>query len=47
MTKRQPMEWEKIDANEATEKSLISKINKQRIQLNNNKTTQSKNGQET
>ena len=32
--KRQPSEWEKIIANETTEKGLISKINKQLIQLN-------------
>ena len=33
-TKRQPSEWEKIFANEATDKSLISKIYKQHMQLN-------------
>ena len=33
-TKRQPSEWEKIFANEATKKGLISKISKQFLQLN-------------
>ena len=32
--KRQPSEWEKIIANEATDKGLVSKIHKQLIQLN-------------
>ena len=32
--KRQPSEWEKMVANEATDKQLISKIYKQRMQLN-------------
>ena len=32
--KRQPSEWEKIIANEATDKELISKIYKQAMQLN-------------
>ena len=36
--KRQPSEWEKIIANEATDKQLISKIYKQLTQLNTRKT---------
>ena len=35
--KRQPSEWEKIIANEATDKELISKIYKQLVQLNSTK----------
>ena len=35
--KRQPSEWEKIIANEATDKQLISKMYKQLLQLNSRK----------
>ena len=35
--KRQPSEWEKIIANEAMDKELISKIYKQLLQLNSRK----------
>ena len=35
--KRQPSEWEKIIANEATDKQLISRIYMQLLQLNSRK----------
>ena len=35
--KRQPSEWEKIIANETTDKQLISKIYKQLLQFNSRK----------
>ena len=35
--KRQPSDWEKIIANEATDKELISKIYKQLLQFNSRK----------
>ena len=36
--KRQPSEWEKIMANETTDKRLVSKISKQLIKVNTRKT---------
>ena len=36
--KRHPLEWEKITANEATDKELISKIYKQLLLLNSRDT---------
>ena len=48
ITKRQPAEWEKIVANDATDKGFISKIYKQVIKLKAEKqTTQFKNGEKT
>ena len=38
--KRQPSEWEKIIANKATDKELISKIYEQVLQLNSRKKNQ-------
>ena len=35
--KRQPSEWEKIIANEATDKELISKVYRQLLWLNSRK----------
>ena len=39
-TKRQPTDWEKILANDATDKGLLSKINKQILQFNSKKNKQ-------
>ena len=45
-TKRQPTEWEKIFANDTTDKRLISKIYKELLKLNTHKQIiTSKNGQ--
>jgi len=38
--KRQPSEWEKIIANKATDKELISKIYNQHLQFNSRKNKQ-------
>ena len=45
--KRQPIEWEKIFANDMTYRRLIAKIYKQFIQFTIKKTAQSNNGQKT
>ena len=37
-TKRQPVDWKKIFANDAADKRLISKVDKQLLQSNINKT---------
>ena len=37
-TKRQPMEWEKIFANDITDKGPLSKIYKELLKLNTQKT---------
>ena len=40
-TKRQPMEWEKIFANDSTDKRLISRIYKELLKLNTHTNRQS------
>ena len=47
-TKRQPIEWEKTFANDILDKGLVSKIYKELIKLNTQKTNNPlRNGQKT
>ena len=45
--KKNPIVWEKMFANDATDNSLIPKIYEQHIQLSIKKSTQSENEQKT
>ena len=46
-TKRQPTEWEKIFANDTSDEGLLSKLHKEFIQLNTQKTIWFKHEQKT